>query len=77
MRFISSLGAIRRIARQSKMSPWDFFNSTAVPNFSSLVFHGAIGIGQIFLEFNPVDIRGIGVWIPAAAAREEEVLFVW
>jgi len=56
-----------------KIWPAPYFNDFVF--ITSFIFL-SIGFGQIFLEFNPVDIPGADPWIPAIAAVEEQVLLV-
>ena len=69
------------------MPKFHIFTGIAVHRAGRGIFHshehslihdltGTIGIGQIILEFDPVDIRGVDSWIPAVAAVEEEILLV-
>jgi hypothetical protein len=52
-----------------------YFSANEIGEYS---FRLSIGFRQIFLEFNPVDIRihAVDPWIPAVAAVEEKVFLV-
>ena len=52
--------------------------SLSAPLSVYYAFGLSIGFGQIFLEFNPVDVRrvAIGILPPPVSAGEEEVLLV-
>ncbi len=49
------------------------FSANEIDEYS---FRLSIGFGQIFLEFNPVDVTRVDPCIPAVAAVEEQILLV-